>query len=110
MSWSIGIKTNELVVSKACFEELKVWAEDEGHYIYQNKDGTIQFDCDAMEHMDFVGDESAQEILNRHKVVGDVVFMSAEGDNAGDIWGYRFKGGSCVYLKPEIKMVESGPA
>jgi hypothetical protein len=54
MSWSIGVKTNELVVSKACFEELKVWAEDEGHY--------------------------------------------------------RFKGGSCVYLKPEIKMVESGPA
>lgn len=93
MSWSIGIKTNTLRMSRKVADRLIESAENNGHYLTYENDAGLWFDGDAMEHMDFLWEKWALKILNDPSVNGDVVFISAEGDNRGDIWGYRFKAG-----------------
>lgn len=107
MGWFIGVKTNTLRMSRKVADYLVESAENNGQYIdYDDKDG-IGFDGDAMEHMDFLWEDWALNSLNDPSVNGDVVFLSAEGDNQGDIWGYRFKAGVPYRLKAkEIEFEE----
>jgi hypothetical protein len=106
MSWQIGVKENTLKITKECFAELEKWGENEGHSLYHKQNGTIAFDSDAMEHMDFISDDDVRCIIVKHGGLGDVVFMSAEGDNRGAIWGYRFKKGKCVSLNAVVTYEE----
>ncbi|SPX87662.1 Uncharacterised protein [Mycobacteroides abscessus] len=46
-------------------------------------------------------------VLNDPSVNGDVVFICAEGDQAGEIWGYRFKEGQMVKLASTIRLRET---
>jgi hypothetical protein len=98
MAWSIGTVLNTVVVPEAVQDKLIELVESEGHYISFNKDGTIQFCDDAMEHMDFLWDPDVQILLESANTQGVVVFSSVEGDNAGDFWGYKFHGDKTIQL------------
>lgn len=105
MGWKIGVRENTLRMSDEVFNALATAAENEGNYIGMYN-GLIEFDDNAMEWMDFLYNDWAIEILNDPSVNGDVVFASTEGDNSGDIWGYRFKNGKMSTLVAEVTMKE----
>ncbi|OHT91262.1 hypothetical protein BKG70_00575 [Mycobacteroides chelonae] len=107
MSWHIGEYKNTLRMSRETAERLIVEASQNGHnLVYDNEDGLI-LDCDAMEWMDFFWDDWATEALSDPSVNGDVVFLCADGDQAGQIWGYRFKNGHMVKLSAEVHLQET---
>jgi hypothetical protein len=97
MAWSIGVILNTLVVPEDVQDKLIDLVEPEGHNI-DICDGKIEFDYDAMEHMDFLWDDEVQVLLESANSHGVVVFGSVEGDNAGDFWGYKFHGDKTIRL------------
>jgi hypothetical protein len=122
MGWHINEVKNEVVITKELakelFDTLGRW--DFGDPVTENdildygvaftdSDGSLKlyFNSDDMEHMDYIWEDEAQEILKKHKVKGDICFSSDDGDNAGESWGYRFDGnGGMVRLTAERKWVE----
>jgi hypothetical protein len=126
MSWHISNIKNEVVINVKIARDLfksdadicctwndngKLTDEDLLDYLvgYKGDDGKyrLYFSDDHMEHMDFVDDESIQNVLKKHKVKGDICFASLDGDNAGTAWGYRFDGkGGMVHLKGELVFTE----
>lgn len=122
MGWHIHEVKNEVVINKEIayelFEALGRWdfgspvtEQDilDGGVAFFDSDGSLKlhFTSDDMEHMDYVWEEEAQEILKKHKVKGDICFSSGEGDNAGSAWGYRFDGkGGMVKLAAQTQWVE----
>jgi hypothetical protein len=128
MGWRINEVKNEVVINKEIAYELFghedaciVWdfgepvSEDDimdYGVAFTDQDGAtrLHFNCDHMEHMDFLHMEWVQDILKKHKVKGDICFSSDDGDNAGDAWGYRFDGeGGMVLLTAERTWVEVVP-
>lgn len=105
MSWNIGIKENTLKMPPDVVEKLIAVGEENYHNLSFYKD-KLYFDSDAMEHMDCVWEDWFLDTLKDTDTNGDVVFMSAEGDNSGKIWGYRFKNGAMTKLKAIVTMVE----
>ena len=93
MGWSINTAVNELKIPKEYQSRLEEVADENYHSIFFDSDDTIGFDSDAMEHMDFLHESWAQEIILESQANGIVVFGSLEGDNAGDFWGYDFQNG-----------------
>ncbi|WP_100474218.1 hypothetical protein [Mycobacteroides abscessus] len=107
MSWQIGVYKNTLRMSTVVAERLITVAGANNHRIsYSEKDG-LSLDPDAMEWMDFFWDDWAIDALNDPSVNGDVVFLCAEGDQAGQIWGYRFKHGHMAKLSAEVRLQET---
>lgn len=106
MGWSIGVNINTLRMDQEVADRLIDSADNNGHCISYDPDEGISFDQDAMEHMDFLWQEWAQEILDHPSVNGDVVFGSLEGDNKGSNWGYRFKAGKVTTLKAKVVIDE----
>lgn len=107
MGWNISVRENTLVIPEAFRERFVAEAEDHYQNAYITDDGHVEFDIDAMEHMDFLWDSWVTKIQQEMNAEGDVVFQSAEGDNAGEIWGYRFKkNGEIVELESFVTMVE----
>lgn len=72
--------------------------------------GKLRFDPDHLEHMDYLEDPEIRVVLTAHKVKGEVVFCSHDGDNAGQAWGYSFDGkGGCVCLAGKVKDIPLKP-
>ena len=115
MGWNISLTKNEVNISPECAQDLFDAQAYEGERWDTvedvTTDGKLTFDPDHMEHMDYLGDEDVQKVLKRHKVKGDICFMSTEGDNAGSSWGYRFDGkGGVVELTGATDYEEVGGA
>lgn len=83
-----------------------VWERDRGGA------PKLHFDPDHFEHMDYLHEREIQDVLKRHRVKGEVCFVSHDGDNKGERWGYRFdgrggmvllvgKGGEWIEVKPD---------
>ncbi len=106
MGWNIGIKTNTLKMSMDVADKLVEAAQENYQSISYSETYGLEFDYDAMEHKDFLWEDWALDALNDPSVNGDVVFMSAEGDNRGEIWGYRFKNGVPYILEPVVTFNE----
>jgi len=102
MGWSINTVVNELKIPKGYQPRLEEVADENYHCIFFDDDGTIGFDSDAMEHMDFLHENWAQEIILESKANGMVIFGSLEGDNAGDFWGYNFVNGKVEELSKKL--------
>ena len=87
-----------------CFpEEIEIelidLANEHGHYIYTDNDNNIEFDSDAMEHMDFLNEDWALQFIEKHKLSGEVIFNSLEGGQGYlDMWGYHFNNGAMVTM------------
>src|ERR1700744_356709 len=102
MGWSIACLKNELTFDENCRDAIHnlnvvTWGEDydvgyEGYLFTEEFEGktstkyNLYFDCDHMEHMDFLWNKDLQQVLSEHKVTGTVCFGSLEGDNAGSFW------------------------
>ena len=97
MGWHIAVAKNDLVVSSEFQERLEEAADNNGHSIFFDEN-VIEFDYDAMEHMDFMDEPWATEILSEAKANGTVIFSSSEGDNAGGYWGYQYTDGMVTEL------------
>lgn len=108
MGWSIGIHKNTLLVSEDTVNKLQALFEETGEYDLEfsaigGGSYKVEFISDYMEHMDVLwNDEIRKIIMADSENFGEVVFISAEGDNAGDIWGYRFADGKCTLLTGDI--------
>lgn len=111
MGWYIELLEDTVKVPKAAVKELNAWALDEG-LIYAGDTlvhkGKLVFNSDHMEHMDFVWQEKFLTIAKKHKFNGDITFTSADGDNAGSNWGYRFKNGEMKNLIGKVVWMEDG--
>lgn len=109
MSWSIGIHKNTLLVTKETVDRFNYEAasryesEHLDFYLAENDMYYVDFNSDYGEHMDVLCEDWIHHIMiSDMKNSGEAVFISAEGDNAGDIWGYRYKDGECTILEGEI--------
>jgi hypothetical protein len=107
MGWSIALIENTVEVPSGLAEDL-VTADKYQEVFYDVDDVTtkvrtgkgknqkqvvrLHFNPDHMEHMDWVSRGELQATLCLHKVKGDILFGSLEGDNDGEFWGYRFDG------------------
>lgn len=109
MSWSIHLDVNTVTITDECAQDL--FDEDPRHWdneLEYVRDGdTMFFNDDHSEHMDCV--DMFADVLLKHKVNGDICFMSAEGDNAGSAWGYRFRDGVMTTLSGVTTYVEDAP-
>jgi hypothetical protein len=116
MGWQITCLENTLKISEECAIELhtqglheRYWdGKDDPDYLREvvDEEGLIVFNCDHMEHQDFLWDEEVQAILKRHKASGRVLWTSADGDNCGSNWGYEFTDGECKRLTAVLTWVE----
>jgi hypothetical protein len=104
MAWNIGVIVNTIVVPEEFKFEFDQIMEDnfcdEPFDVYQSKIEMIE---DYMEHMDTfprlaVEYPQVAELFEKYKVNGDICFSSAEGDNKGSQWGYRFQDGVMTKL------------
>lgn len=101
MGWQINCMYNDLTISEDCAIELfekqtdSTWWELED---VRENDGTITFNDDHMEGMDYLYDAEIRKILLKHKVNGEVHFNCADGDQAGQAWGHRFVNGQYTEL------------
>ncbi|MEY4722619.1 MAG: hypothetical protein RLZZ324_132 [Candidatus Parcubacteria bacterium] len=117
MGWYISLVKNEVVVPKACVDELFRWQERDGELCWDSSAdvvddaGVLTFNSDHMEHMDYLAThDDIVRILCKHKVSGDICFSSLDGDNAGESWGYRFDGkGGMTPLAGKTEFVEAPP-
>jgi hypothetical protein len=114
MGWHISLQINNVAISDECAAELL----EKCPHIFESYDDdfdgvregtTLWFNYDHMEHMDYVGDSKVLAVLKTHKVNGDICFSSADGDNSGSNWGYRFKDGAMTRLKGVVTYVEVKP-
>lgn len=95
--WSIGLIENTLQVPETAIDDLWEWNEKTCSEVWSYKtsildEGKLTFNSDHMEHQDFLCNKKVQDILNKHKVKGRVLWGSLEGDNANTFWGYEFDG------------------
>lgn len=94
--WSINLHYNSLKLTPTAIQKL---FDSNPDFYYDDisavvdNDSYIYFEPDHMEHMDFLWDENVQNVICETKCDGVVIFGSAEGDNKGEFWGYRFVGG-----------------
>lgn len=109
MGWHIELLEDTVKVPKAAVKDLDTWAQ-ENDLIYEGdslvRKGKLEFNPDHMEHMDYVWQEEFLEIAKKHKFNGDITFTSADGDNSGSNWGYRFKDGEMKNLTGKVVWVE----
>ena len=97
MSWYINNVVNTPVLETECERDLletKIikYVHERDVYNLTDDDGHLIFEMDDMEHMDFIEDSEVQDVLKKHCIKGDICFTSSDGDNAGEMWGYRFDG------------------
>lgn len=102
MSWSIGLIFNTVELTDECSEALNVYAESQYEDCVYAYDNRLEFDSDAMEHMDFLHDPEVLAILQEHNVSGTVRFASVEGDNSGTMWEHRFINGDYSYKSMDL--------
>ncbi len=100
MGWHIHCKKNTLKIDEQTAIALLAADTENGSQYFEdrldfvrNKDGMIAFNDDHMEHMDYLWEGYIQKVLLDHKVNGQVIFWSGDGDNAGEEWEYSFKDG-----------------
>lgn len=106
MAWNIAVLKNTLRMDDHVAEELVAAAEENYHLIGYSHEYGIEFDEDAMEHMDFLHESWADKILSHSSANGEVIFYSAEGDDRGTAWGYRYQRGRKTALDGELMFVE----
>ncbi|NIN66043.1 MAG: hypothetical protein GTO63_15385, partial [Anaerolineae bacterium] len=81
MGWHIDLNKNTVTVTRECVEDIlksdadivfaaQDWGghEDQVEYLWDGEN--LKFDCDHMEHMDYVW--QVMDILCCHKVKGDI--------------------------------------
>jgi hypothetical protein len=115
MGWHISLQINNVLISDECAADLldqcphifKHYEDDDFDGV-RNED-VLWFNYDHMEHMDYMRDKKVLDVLAKHRVNGDICFSSADGDNSGSNWGYRFKDGIMIPLKGVVTYVEVAP-
>lgn len=105
--WHINLVTNSVEITKNCAEEIfqktkHAWGPEFGKDSWPTDTfgggGYLYFNDDHFEHMDYVRNPDLQDILLTHKVNGEIIFNSFDGDNSGEAWGYVFKDGTCTQV------------
>ena len=117
MSWNVEIIRNTWEVPKdEAFraELVRLWVAhtgyDEGEYDLFNKDGTLYFNPDDMEHIDYLEDSGMFDWIRENYdgiQVGDICFGDIESVKGGKFWGYRIGGGKNQSHKLKGKLVWS---
>ena len=123
MGWQVNLTHNSIQISAECAQELTdqvkwaawdkdydedAWAacEDEWSPVPVGEPGLLRFDGEAMEHIDYITSRNFSgpffEIMEKHKVNGEVHFADAEHDS---YWGHRFVDGKHIPLTGVIKFV-----
>jgi hypothetical protein len=127
MGWHINLVENTVKVTKKVavdivrgrpdFVDFYNYINDEGDIVCKGSepdlveqvisDGKLIFNSDHLEWMDFLeNDQRVVEALKKHKVKGDIIFCSHDGDNKGSAWCHRFdgKGGYELLVSTTKKM------
>jgi hypothetical protein len=90
--WRIHNMTNTVKVSpecaKAVFEKLDGQGGFKNAHEVIDREGHLYFNPSHFEHQDYVS--CVLDVLTAHKVSGEIIFGSLDGDNRGKAWGYQF--------------------
>lgn len=127
MSWHIKLVTNTVEINKqiakdlaTCGADITYTWESESEELgldildhvglfFDEDSKLLIFNDDHMEHMDYISQQEVQDVLCAHKVKGTIGFISHEGDNQGEIWGYVFDGnGGCEKVDGAIGFFPKG--
>jgi hypothetical protein len=105
MGWQINLIKNTVKVPNDYADALYEAAEE--HFPHGSDEvlnnGSLSFDYDSGEHMDYLHDDRVLEILKEAKVNGSIVFSSNEGDNRGTWWAYDFTDGVVSHRDGKLK-------
>lgn len=98
MSWRIALLENNIKVTSKVAKELfdlseknlsEIWYSEED---VADENDILQFNCDHMEHMDYLWNVDYQKILKKNKIKGRALFGDLDHDTFGEFWGYEFDG------------------
>lgn len=92
--WRINLVKNELSLTPEAAADINAIPDDS----FVAEDGKLYFDPDHYEHMDYVWNDEVLEVIAKHKLSGEILFSSSEGDNRNTGWGYRFDEGIVTEL------------
>lgn len=98
MGWRINLVKNDLPLAPEACAEINALNH---HRQIKAYDGKLVFDRDHLEWMDYVNEPELLAVLERHKVNGEILWSSSEGDNRGERWGYRFVDGAMTKITGE---------
>lgn len=120
--WRINLVENTVNLTKECAQDLMKIEDiyelpwDPSYYGDQawptedfGQGGFLFFNEDHYEHMDYMWNEDVQAILLKHKVNGQIIFNSFEGDNKGEAWGHVFKDGVYTEVAGKAKTMKLKP-
>lgn len=97
MGWRINLVKNDLPLTPAAEADINK-LDDEHGVAAKAIDGKLYFNPGHLEWMDYVWEDEVDAVLKKHKVNGEVLFSSSDGDNAGKAWGYRYTDGELAKL------------
>lgn len=98
MSYKIYLIENTVKITKKCARALFEFAEMTGEFYCSDtpisKDGMLQFDSDAEDHIDILRDTDVVDILSKHKAKGFCIFacLGDGSEKYGDWWKHEFDG------------------
>lgn len=92
MGWHIWTVFNDTHITADDRRRFNELASKNYHELYEQGDGPLEFDPDAMEHADYLNNGWATELLEEIKLNGTVIF-TGDGEDQGKFWGYRFEDG-----------------
>ncbi len=95
MGWRINLVKNDLVLTPEACEGIAAIKND----CYTTRGDHLYFNSNHLEWMDYVWDKKVLAVIKKHKLSGEILFSSSEGDNANTGWGYRFEKGKLTNLE-----------
>ena len=98
MSWQIACVANTVVITPECAQSLLECGNGVGEWdsvddFYDAEDGSLDFNPDWNEWMDYLGDPAVLRVLAEYKVNGRVRFVDVEAHSDGMVWEYEFVDG-----------------
>lgn len=110
MGWQVNVLENTVTFEgHVVAEQLQDYLSQEHDVTVNepNKDGKyeLDFDSEAMEHIDYMLDDEVQKLLKDGRANGRVCFGQVEGDGGPSQWGYEFENGEMFVLNAKITWV-----
>jgi len=96
MSWSIDNLDNDVEISPELEKKILKAAKKHGsEELVEVDGGYLVFNSDHCEHMDYIGGEASDwivDLLKKAKVKGRITFRDTESCNPPAYWGHEFDG------------------
>lgn len=109
--WKVSVIENTLKLNSKIAKEIYEESQLSQDGLWDSEDDVLEdkklfFNEDHFEHVDYFTHKKAAsyliKILKKHKISGQVLFGSLDGDQFGKFWGYNFSNGKMNKVKGKL--------